>query len=441
MKRIFVILFIICSSSFSYAQEMPRALYTLNSLAQTISKVNLETGEIDNDILSVGSVPNRITAEGDRIYVVNSIPPGITVISRATDEIVLQIPLGDGDNPWAMAFVGADQAYVSNLVANTVSVIDLGTGDLIDTIPVGPAPEGLLVVGNQAYVTNTGGYPNYSPSTVSVIDIQAKAVIKTLNVGINPQDLALAPDGKIHVICTGNFGAITGKAYIIDPVGDTDLTPVVVDSIDLGGSPGDIAISADGKVIVPDFGDGSSGFVYAYDALTRDISFDFGNPMRIGGGAMNAFFDPENDELYVNNFLDDAVQLIDLEGDSVLKTFEVGDGVVDMVVVGSGASTTGVSDIPSPPASFQLEQNYPNPFNPATTIPFLVQVQSKVEIRVFDVTGRLIKTLAERLYAPGRYWVEWNGKNDDGEIMASGVYLYEMVAGGNREAKRLVLIR
>lgn len=441
MRRILLILTFIGTWGLASAQESPRVLYALNSLAQTISKVNLETGVIENDILSVGSVPNRITARGDRIYVVNSIPPGITVISRATDEIVLQIALGDGENPWAMAFAGPNQGYVSNLIANTVSVVNLENGNLIDTIPVGTAPEGLLVMNSHLYVTNTGGYPDYSPSTVSVIDIQTNAVIKTLTVGTNPQDLAQAPDGKIHVICTGDYGAKTGKAYIIDPVGDTDQTPAVVDSVQLGGTPGDIAINAGGRVIIPDFGDGVSGFVYEYDALTREVRYDFGNPMRIGGGAMNVFYDPEYDELFINNFLDDAVQLIDSDHDSVLMTYPVGDGVVDMVVAGPVPSTTAVDMRPSKPAKFELYQNYPNPFNPSTKINFSVQSQVAVKIRIFDVRGRQLTTLIDKVHSPGNYFIEWNGTSDSGEVMPSGVYFYEMLVGGNREAKRLVLIR
>jgi len=62
------------------AQDIPRTLYVLNGLGQTISTMNLESKAIDNNISTVGSVPNRIYSHNNYVYVVNSVPDGITAI-------------------------------------------------------------------------------------------------------------------------------------------------------------------------------------------------------------------------------------------------------------------------------------------------------------------------------------------------------------------------
>ncbi len=334
MRTITFIIFTIIMNSTAIAQDIPRTLYVLNGLARTVSKMNLETQQIENDIIAVGVVPNRILAKGQNVYVVNSTPPGITVIDIKTDQIVQTINLAEGSNPWTMAFVGASKAYVTNYVANSVSVVDLQTGDLLNTISVGLAPEGILIVDNTAYVANTGGFPNYSPSTVSIIDIEKDSVTKTLDVGTNPQDLALAPDGTIHVICTGNFASISGKVYIINPFGAPDFTAAVIDSVLLGGFPGDIQITKDGIAYVPDFGANNNGFLYSYNVFNKEILFDSASPFLVGFGVMNALYDSKTDELFINNFAADNVQLIDVTNNSILRTFPFGDGAQDMTIAG-----------------------------------------------------------------------------------------------------------
>lgn len=318
---------------FAIAQNTPRTLYVLNGLGRTLSKMNLETSQITNNVVVVGDVPSRVHARGDKIYVVNSTPPSITIIDGRTDAVLKNIALAEGSNPWDMAFVGVDKAYVTNWLANSVSVVDLTTGNELNTIHVGEGPEGILVVDNNAYVTNTGGYPDYSPSTVSVIDIRTDQVTKTLNVPMNPQDLAVAPDGNIHVVCTGNYVGVSGSVAVINPFGDVDYTPLVVDTVQIGGTPGDIAITTDGLAYLPDFGNGSNGFLYSYNAFTLQVSHDASNPILVGNGATSVFFDAPANGLYVSNFSDDAVQLLNAGSGAVLNTFGFGDGAQDMAVL------------------------------------------------------------------------------------------------------------
>jgi hypothetical protein len=81
------------------------------------------------------------------------------------------------------------------------------------------------------------------------------------------------------------------------------------------------------------------------------------------------------------------------------------------------------------PAMYELEQNYPNPFNPVTTIRFGVPVAGRVLLHVYDIAGRRVRTLVDRDIPAGYHAVEWDGRNDAGYGVASGVYLMVMRSG------------
>lgn len=101
-------------------------------------------------------------------------------------------------------------------------------------------------------------------------------------------------------------------------------------------------------------------------------------------------------------------------------------------------AATGADDLP---IAFALAQNYPNPFNPATTIEYSVAKACPVEIAVFDASGRRVATLVSGIEAQGVHKAVWNGKNDRGASVASGVYFYRLTAGEFREIKKMILLR
>ena len=97
-----------------------------------------------------------------------------------------------------------------------------------------------------------------------------------------------------------------------------------------------------------------------------------------------------------------------------------------------------------PPANTALLQNYPNPFNPETWIPFELSEDADVIVSIYDLEGSLIRTLRLGEKTVGRYRgadraAYWNGVNEQGESVASGVYVYEFRAGDFREAHRMVI--
>jgi hypothetical protein len=119
----------------------------------------------------------------------------------------------------------------------------------------------------------------------------------------------------------------------------------------------------------------------------------------------------------------------------------------DMGAYGGGSEVTGVDDpegAPELPRTVGLAQNYPNPFNPSTTIGFdlpgAAGIRQPVVLTVYDLRGRKVKTLVSGAREPGRHRIHWDGKNDAGAAVSSGIYLYTLHAEGISLTKKMVLL-
>ncbi len=90
---------------------------------------------------------------------------------------------------------------------------------------------------------------------------------------------------------------------------------------------------------------------------------------------------------------------------------------------------------------YQLFQNYPNPFNPETAISYQLPAVSQVQLAIYNTIGQRIRTLVNERQAAGRYTVLWDGRDDAGQEVSSGVYLYRLVAGKFSRTHRMLLLR
>ncbi len=93
------------------------------------------------------------------------------------------------------------------------------------------------------------------------------------------------------------------------------------------------------------------------------------------------------------------------------------------------------------PTEFALRQNYPNPFNPTTTIEYDVPADSYITLTIYDLSGRVVAELVSGFTPAGRYKLMWNGTNQNGDRVPSGMYLFRMKSGGFVETKKLVLLK
>ena len=125
------------------------------------------------------------------------------------------------------------------------------------------------------------------------------------------------------------------------------------------------------------------------------------------------------------------------------------------LVIEPGSGPTAVDDETDSnlPRAFSLRQNYPNPFSPAgalgqnfTTIRYTIPAHIssngvKVELKIYNLLGQVVKVLAIRQQAPGEYSVSWDGKDEAGRIVPAGVYLVQLVAGNFVEERKVVVLR
>jgi hypothetical protein len=96
------------------------------------------------------------------------------------------------------------------------------------------------------------------------------------------------------------------------------------------------------------------------------------------------------------------------------------------------------------PTEFGLAQNYPNPFNPTTDISYQIADQGPSihsTLKIYNMLGQEVRTLVDRFLEPGYYLARWDGRDEHGREVTSGVYFYRMVAGPYASTRRMVLLK
>jgi DNA-binding beta-propeller fold protein YncE len=162
------------------------------------------------------------------IIVAVNLSSQIEIIERKTLQVVAQIPLFDGVNarqPRDIAIYGT-RAYVCNF-DGTVAVIDLISYTIIDLIEVGANPDGLAIVGDYLYVSNSGGldYPVYD-STMSVINLSTLSLVETFETRINSTQMIVDEQGEIYLLSNGNYTDIPSALLRIDPTTNSVIQTV-----------------------------------------------------------------------------------------------------------------------------------------------------------------------------------------------------------------------
>ena len=124
--------------------------------------------------------------------------------------------------------------------------------------------------------------------------------------------------------------------------------------------------------------------------------------------------------------------------------FEIADGLVfDPSQLQNPAVVAGVLELQSTPREFALHQNFPNPFNPDTTIKYDLAESADVTLQIYNVLGQVVRTLvASEAQNAGRYQIRWNGMDDRGVPVSSGVYFFQISADGKfHDVRKLMLLK
>ena len=93
------------------------------------------------------------------------------------------------------------------------------------------------------------------------------------------------------------------------------------------------------------------------------------------------------------------------------------------------------------PLAYALNQNFPNPFNPTTTICYSVRERHETKLVIYNMLGQTVRTLVHRPQDAGIYTVQWDGRNDHGQQVSSGVYFYRLKSGTFVDTKRMLLLQ
>ena len=114
-----------------------------------------------------------------------------------------------------------------------------------------------------------------------------------------------------------------------------------------------------------------------------------------------------------------------------------------VIKVTSSAADDKTDQVGKLPQSFVLEQNYPNPFNPTTAINFSIPeaYKGKVQLSIYNVSGALVKELVNKEMSAGYHSVQWDGTDQNGIKLASGLYLYKLVVGKNMQSRKMLLLK
>jgi uncharacterized delta-60 repeat protein len=250
----------------------------------------------------------------------------------------------------------------------------------------------------------------------------------------NDQAWHIIVDGSGNVYVTGNSDSIgTGLDYVTikyNPNGDTAW-------VRRYNGPGNVddrawAIGVDGSGNVYVTGkSGGSGSLDDYATIKYYPNGDTAWVTRYNGPA---------------NGNDQAFSLaLDSSGNVYVTGESQGDGTgYDYCTIKYFQTSSDVKDESGErqrPSEFVLSQNYPNPFNPTTKIEFTLAKSDFATLQIYDVLGRKVRTLVSEELSSGYKSVIWDGKNDDGKDVASGVYFYQLKVGDFSEPKKMLLLK
>ncbi|KAA3597975.1 MAG: T9SS C-terminal target domain-containing protein [Calditrichaeota bacterium] len=387
-------------------------LFASSCFAQTVSTLtasfNASGGVAYRDgfvyVADFGTALNQ--ADGTNVYKVDPTDGSFSVFATGLS--------GASGN----SFDSQGNLFQSNIAASSISKID--TNGIVTNFssigvqgPVGIAIDSL----DNVFVANCG---NSTIRKISAAGVSTPFASNSTGLLSCPNGLTIDENGNLY---TCNFG--NGNIVKIDPNGVVTLLTVMP-----GGNNGHLTY-ANGFLFVVDRGGNSvwmvslegeqvlvagSGFCGKLDGVGNQATFSFPNGIRAT---------PSGDTLFVN----DAVPLCN----SNLNP------IVVRMITGIN-SAVGIKEESYKPISFSLSQNYPNPFNPSTSINYELGI-TNYELGRLSIFNTLGETVKEFEIANSKGSVIWDGTNEIGKNVSSGVYFYELKIGNQSQKRKMVLMK
>ncbi len=186
-----------------------------------------------------------------------------------------------------------------------------------------------------------------------------------------------------------------------------------------------------------------NGFILRDNRHAIGQGTSFAAPLVAGGVALMLERFPTLDAAQIRNALITTADTDNFTG--TVPNNKWGYGKVDLLAAVTTSAVAEHEDAGNVPASFALLSNFPNPFSRVsgaeTAISFHVARVARVEIAIFDLMGRKVKTLLANETAAGKHVVKWNGRDEAGQAVSSGVYFYKMRAGKFAASQKLLIMR
>lgn len=418
-----------------------------------------------NTSLNVASVHSDAVARvfEDYIYVVNRyLGDNIQILDPNNGfSTVKQFSVGARSDPHDIMVITPTKAYVTRYNATTLWIVDPSTGSMTGSIDLSPwadadgVPEmdTMARAGNRVFVTlqrlDNTTYTPAGTSYVIVIDAGTDTVVDADPVvpgtqaitltGANPfSEIRFPYNGLLYVSCVGFLGLQDGGIEFIDPV-SLQSTGYFLTETAAGGDINDVSITAvdQGYCIVADAS--FNTILKEFNPQTGTVTATVFNP---GGYVLRDIEEsPTGGELFLadRTVLNPGIRIFDVTTNAQITTSPISTGLPPYDITFSMPIQTGVGD--TPPAGTSLGPNYPNPFNPMTTIPFSLEREGYVSLRIYDARGVLVRALIEAHQPAGRGEVRWNGLDGESRAVPSGVYFARLQAAGMVMTRKIVLLK
>ena len=415
----------------------------------------LSTASFSVTEISTGDLPvdtSNLPA-GYFLYVTNEGGGGgdTTVVQIADDGTATVVGTGfNGPSGLAQNTLATDPLlYVSD---DNNSLYTQALGDVFTTVATGfNNPNGLYydVANNDMYIAEGVPVSLLVDSQVLLLDLDTMGQTVLAQGYDNPQAVVQTTSGVVY------FTDYSGDVFVINP---TDTLPldaisnpatVLASGVAPGTEGGLVMDASETFLYVSDYNEGKVFKVSTGGSVTELVDFsDFASR----GLALS----PDGGTLYITGYLSDEIVAYDLINDTATlfadgaSTGGLLNGPFGMVISANdyppfdgGAWDTAVLEDRSEavPDQLALQQNYPNPFNSGTVIEFALPRAHEVDLRLYNLAGQEVLQLATGAREAGLYSLLWDGTDAQGQLLASGVYLYRLETGDRTLTRSLLLLR
>lgn len=426
-----------------------------------LARVNSVTRAVTDPVAGVHG-DARLRVIDDTVYVVNRFgADNVQLVNAATGATIRQFSTGNGSNPYDVALVAPRRLFVTRYESTDLWIMDPRTGAHTGTVSLAafadadgvPEMDRLAVVGPYVFVSlqrvnRNAGFTATDTSLVAVIDARADTVVDCDAARPGRQAIVLArqnpatdfvsePGVGLLIGCVGNYGVLDGGVVRVNPWMLAAGGTVITESA-LGGDVSDVEWGTAQKAyaIVSDANFDAS--LVSWNPATGQKRTTLWTP---GGFSLADMTTGPDGRLWVcdNSFLAPGLHVFDTGTDT--DTGAPMSFALPPVAVAFGSPAPPAAVGNAAPIALALSAPAPNPARGGTRVALTLAAPGPVDVAVFDVGGRRVRTLAEGLRPAGRIDLAWDTRDEAGRAAPPGVYLVMARVTGAEASTRIAVVR